>query len=394
MENKLKQILEKTKLVKLNQQEKMEIRKALLNFMKIQPVRARGILRPILQERSILTKIILTLKKPMPVIAIILIIALVGGGSASVAAQQALPQDILYPIKININEKVRSALAFSPEAKAEIEVELAEKRVEEAEQLAAEGRLTKAAQAQVEQNFDRHAAKIKEKIEQFSAQGKAEKALELASNLEASLKAHEQILNQLSLKKGNENVKKLALEVKTKSEEAGDWRAEEESKIKTGVDVKAAVLGRLKAVQNKIEEVEKFIDKAKVSAEVKTMAEDKLKIAKDLKDKVEVQIEAQEYNEAFLSLAEAHRLAQEAKLTITAEQRFKIYLPSSPTSSETETETEEEKTEIKAEEETEGEGKIKGEVEIEKEAKVKGDNEGDEGIERGVKEKINIKTGP
>ena len=341
----------------------------------------------------------------MPVIAIILIIALVGGGSASVAAQQALPQDILYPIKININEKVRSALAFSPEAKAEIEVELAEKRVEEAEQLAAEGRLTKAAQAQVEQNFDRHAAKIKEKIEQFSAQGKAEKALELASNLEASLKAHEQILNQLSLKKGNENVKKLALEVKTKSEEAGDWRAEEESKIKTGVDVKAAVLGRLKAVQNKIEEVEKFIDKAKVSAEVKTMAEDKLKIAKDLKDKVEVQIEAQEYNEAFLSLAEAHRLAQEAKLTITAEQRFKIYLPSAPTSSETETETGEEvrpksdsdlgsekEAEIKTEEETEEEGEIKGEVEIEKGAEIKG-NEMMKELEEKLK-KINLKIEP
>ena len=152
MENKLKQILEKTKLVKLNQQEKMEIRKALLNFMKIQPVRARGILRPILQERSILTKIILILKKPMPVIAVILIIALSAGGGVSVAAQKALPQDILYPIKININEKVRSALAFSSEAKAKIEVELAEKRIEEAEQLATEGRLNSAAQAQVKQN--------------------------------------------------------------------------------------------------------------------------------------------------------------------------------------------------------------------------------------------------
>jgi len=357
MENKLKQILEKTKLIKLDQQEKMEIRRALLNFIRTQPVRAREIVRPILQERSILTKIILILKKPMPAIIVFLIVALATGGGVSLAAQQALPQDILYPIKININEKVRSALAFSPEAKAEIELELAEKRVEEAEQLAVEGKLNSAAQAQVKQNFDRHTSKIKEKIEQFGAEGKTELALQLASNLEASLKAHGKILVQLSLK-GDENVRNLAKEVKIKSEDAANWREKEESKVGAEADVKTAAEGRLKAVLNKIEEVGKFIANSRVSAEAKTEAEARLKTARDSASEGKTQIEAQEYNQAFLALAKAHRLAQEAKLTITAEQRLKIHLPSTTTTIDeigAETEKEEEKTEIKTEEETEGE---------------------------------------
>jgi len=357
MENKLKQILEKTKLIKLDQQEKMEIRRALLNFIRTQPVRAREIVRPILQERSILTKIILILRKPMPAIIVFLIVALATGGGVSLAAQQALPQDILYPIKININEKVRSALAFSPEAKAEIELELAEKRVEEAEQLAVEGKLNSAAQAQVKQNFDRHTSKIKEKIEQFGAEGKTELALQLASNLEASLKAHGKILVQLSLK-GDENVRNLAKEVKIKSEDAANWREKEESKVGAEADVKTAAEGRLKAVLNKIEEVGKFIANSRVSAEAKTEAEARLKTARDSASEGKTQIEAQEYNQAFLALAKAHRLAQEAKLTITAEQRLKIHLPSTTTTIDeigAETEKEEEKTEIKTEEETEGE---------------------------------------
>jgi len=370
MENKLKQILEKTKLIKLDQQEKMEIRRALLNFIRTQPVRAREIVRPILQERSILTKIILILKKPMPAIIVFLIVALATGGGVSLAAQQALPQDILYPIKININEKVRSALAFSPEAKAEIELELAEKRVEEAEQLAVEGKLNSAAQAQVKQNFDRHTSKIKEKIEQFGAEGKTELALQLASNLEASLKAHGKILVQLSLK-GDENVRNLAKEVKIKSEDAANWREKEESKVGAEADVKTAAEGRLKAVLNKIEEVGKFIANSRISAEAKTEAEARLKTARDSASEGKTKIEAQEYNQAFLALAKAHRLAQEAKLTITAEQRLKIHLPSTTTTIDeigAETEKEEEKTEIKTEEETEGEIKegIGGETKVRK----------------------------
>ncbi len=50
-----------------------------------------------------------------------LALCLLLGGSLSYAAAGSLPGDLLYPVKININEKISSTLARSDEAKAKAE---------------------------------------------------------------------------------------------------------------------------------------------------------------------------------------------------------------------------------------------------------------------------------
>src|SRR5262245_19259786 len=64
-------------------------------------VRDRELVRHI-SQRSFIHQLFYT---PMPVFAVIAIIALLGGGT-SFAAQGALPGDTLYPIKVNVNEKI------------------------------------------------------------------------------------------------------------------------------------------------------------------------------------------------------------------------------------------------------------------------------------------------
>lgn len=91
----------------------------------------------------------------VPVMAAVLIVVL--GGGTAYAAQGALPGDLLYPVKISVNERVELALATTPEAKAQAEAKLAERRVAEAEELDATGRLDADITTQLEQAFSEHA---------------------------------------------------------------------------------------------------------------------------------------------------------------------------------------------------------------------------------------------
>lgn len=65
-----------------------------------------------------------------------LLIVIGYGSSMTLAAEGALPGDILYPIKTRVNESVaRLVTATSPAAEATFETKLLEKRLEEAETL-------------------------------------------------------------------------------------------------------------------------------------------------------------------------------------------------------------------------------------------------------------------
>ena len=66
-------------------------------------------------------------------IAVILIVVIFGG--TAFAANGALPGDVLYSMKVNVNEKVESWGALSPNALARFEAVKAERRLKEIEML-------------------------------------------------------------------------------------------------------------------------------------------------------------------------------------------------------------------------------------------------------------------
>jgi hypothetical protein len=80
------------------------------------------------------------LMRPMPLGALALILT-VSASSVSLAAGGALPGDMLYAVKTQVNEKVALALATSPEARADVRVRQLEERLVETEVLAARGAL-------------------------------------------------------------------------------------------------------------------------------------------------------------------------------------------------------------------------------------------------------------
>lgn len=86
--------------------------------------------------------------------ALSLVLVLTVGTSTTYAAEGALPGDTLYPVKIHVNESVQGALAVSDEAKVLWHATRVERRLAEAEALAAKGRLTPVARVELEIGLD------------------------------------------------------------------------------------------------------------------------------------------------------------------------------------------------------------------------------------------------
>ncbi len=122
-----------------------------------------------------------------------LVLVLIFGSSVSYAAENALPGDTLYTVKTYINEPTRVALATNAEAKAEVQIELAERRIEEAAVLAAEGRLDEEIEDDLAIAFESHAEAVAEHISEADEDDEGI-SMELASRFENRLAAHGEIL--------------------------------------------------------------------------------------------------------------------------------------------------------------------------------------------------------
>ncbi len=77
--------------------------------------------------------------------------------SIPVAAERAIPGDVLYPVKVQFTEEIRSTLSLTPYAKVAWETQRLERRIAEAQLLASEGKLTPEAQLQVADAVKTHA---------------------------------------------------------------------------------------------------------------------------------------------------------------------------------------------------------------------------------------------
>lgn len=71
-------------------------------------------------------------------------------------AERAVPGDVLYPVKVEFNEELRSTLALSPYAKVAWETQRLERRISEARLLASEGKLTQEAETKVAEAVKTH----------------------------------------------------------------------------------------------------------------------------------------------------------------------------------------------------------------------------------------------
>lgn len=139
------------------------------------------------------------------ILSAVAMIVLVFSGGISYAAKGTLPGDLLYPIKVNVNEKVTSFLSVGAKAVANTSASQAVARLEEVEKLAAENKLDDTLQNMAKQMFDEKARKVVSTVEELEKQGDVETAVQVSSEFSADLQNHRGILDVLSsTKDGNE----------------------------------------------------------------------------------------------------------------------------------------------------------------------------------------------
>jgi hypothetical protein len=146
--------------------------------------------------------------------AAVLLVVFVGGGTAS-AAQGSLPGDLLYPVKVSINEKVESALAPDIAAKAEVQAKLAERRVEEAEALASQGRLDTEKAEMIGTEFEAH-AKVAEELAESIDADEPGTTIKVTTALATALQVHSEVLGKLGRQSTNESTKQNSATLATR----------------------------------------------------------------------------------------------------------------------------------------------------------------------------------
>lgn len=162
MDKRFKEIIKKAKGVTLTKTEKIHGRARLLAMIR----GVEAVALPAVRHSW-------TFRLARPIMAGFLITAILGGG-VSFASENSLPGDLLYPIKVSVNEEVRAALAVNDESKADWEARRAERRFEEAVRLAAEERLDDKLEASVEEAIERHAKKAEERMAKAEAGNESE----------------------------------------------------------------------------------------------------------------------------------------------------------------------------------------------------------------------------
>lgn len=121
------------------------------------------------------------------------------GAGTSYAAEYALPGDPLYAVKTNVNERIRSALATTAASQANWNTQLTTRRLEEAEALAAQGKLTSVTASALQQQVSQATANFDTNVTAMTdAQSNNSAVASVKADMQATLDAHASVIAQIS----------------------------------------------------------------------------------------------------------------------------------------------------------------------------------------------------
>jgi hypothetical protein len=186
------QFYKKSTSIKLSSTEKKELQERLTSYMEYHPLPAElksvkkssvSSKSPILNDAFQMVSLPFSLIFKSSAVAAAFILIVV-----PFMAEQSVPGDTLYAVKVQFNEEVRSTLIFDSYQKVEWETQRVNRRIAEARLLESEGRMTDEFEAEVAQAVRTHTQNAQKEIE-IIRENDAEEAtlasIEFDSNLEA-----------------------------------------------------------------------------------------------------------------------------------------------------------------------------------------------------------------
>lgn len=134
----------------------------------------------------------LYVKKPELIYALAAFVLIFGSASGAVsAAQDSLPGELLYPVKIQVNERVERAIALTAEAKAKVAAKQAVARLEEAKRLIDARRANAAIEAEAYMRFSSSSDEMEKNIDQLEKNGQYELAITISTDFQKALDRQE-----------------------------------------------------------------------------------------------------------------------------------------------------------------------------------------------------------
>jgi Domain of unknown function (DUF5667) len=164
------QLKKKSETIRLRASEKAELRSKIVAFMEYHPLPAAVKATPVPKGTKVFLEPYRLIAIPRSYIrSFVGVAALMFVVVIPAMAENAIPGDILYPVKVNFTEEIRSTLSTNSYEKVVWETTRLERRISEARLLAQAGKLTPAAEADVLAAVQTHSDKAKQQIESLRA---------------------------------------------------------------------------------------------------------------------------------------------------------------------------------------------------------------------------------
>ena len=189
MRNLLKQLKKGSREVRLTADEKSVMRQTLVRFAHENPIVHTSRSRAVVSPYSFMKR-----ARGYRVLSATVIGGILIGGTVSFAAEGALPGNVLYPVKTELNERVRSVVAVTPEAKAEWDIKLVERRLSEVKEVSALDTVPLETKEVARENVRKYTDRVEKRIAEFDDNDDEENALMVAENLARVLRTHETMI--------------------------------------------------------------------------------------------------------------------------------------------------------------------------------------------------------
>lgn len=267
------------------------------------------------------------LLRPIPAFALAGVLVFMS--SVAYAAEQSLPGESFYGLKVNVIEPVSVAFSLTSETKVNRRADILEQRLRETETLVAQGKLTPQLQASVEARVNASAETLQRNIQELEDAGKHDAAADAQASVEGTLEAHSEALRDNDNDEADNehgDVQELLKQVEQKQEHAREHGSKSEERIQQQERPQAepAARGRLKAAQNKAKEVQRYITQRRGKYQPLQLdkAQARLELSKQSIQRGSNLIDQEKFGEAFQVLQAAFRQAQEAKQLATRAVRI------------------------------------------------------------------------
>ncbi|GEM_PF-6966360 len=279
------------------------LREGLVNYIKINPAAA--------YEAESFERA--PFKMKIAPIALIGIIAVLSGAGTVAASQNSLPGEALYNIKL-LSEKARVAVALNPKTKADLQLTLVQKRINEAKEFLEKAKMEQTAREQQESdlnvainNFNENVTGVYGWADNLKKGGNFEDAIQVNSDLKTAASVYQQILEQNL----DGDIYEKTSEINESMATVDEWKNKTKNEIedidqKESSGAKSAgfensAQNKINAASKKVETIEKIIQKKKnnLDSQARQLSQQKLKDTKQILENAQSDYNSGDFENAF-----------------------------------------------------------------------------------------------